>query len=373
MNVVSLTSELVAFPSVSERSNVPAAEFVRERLLELGCRVERVPYVDENGVKKLCVLGKLGEGRGGLSLLSHVDVVPVDGQVWTGDPFKTRIVCGRLIGRGACDMKGPLASTICAAHHFKKRQFKKPLFIMVTADEELRAGGAREVVARARLFKEAQSGMGIICEPTGLRVVNAHKGVLMIVVTSKGKAAHTSTLKGINANVKMIPFLAEMRRIYDLVLTAKKYRNDMFDPPVSEWSLCISDHNTAINVSPLQSVCRISYRLMPGVDVGGLIERTLACARKQGLQCDISKIGDAVLTPLDAPVVSLAKAVTGTRKVSTVPYGTDGMAYVEKMKNLVVLGPGSIAQAHTADEWISLDQLHRSVEIYSELIRRVCM
>ena len=374
LDVVNLTKELIGYNSVSQLTNVPVTRHVAKVLKSLGFEIEELPYTDENGVDKLSIVGKLGQGHGGLTLMSHDDVVPAaNAQDWTGSPFEGRISQDKLYGRGSADMKGPLAASICAAARFKAQDLKAPVYIVVTADEEVSAVGAYDVTKRSRLFSEASSGYGLICEPTRLKVVYAHKGGLAMQIESKGRAAHTSTLKGVNANIKMIPFLAEMKKINDLVLTSKRYRNDEFKPAHSEWSIGVNDHNLAMNISPVQSVCRISYRLMPGIDVTPLIERTKASARKHGLTCQVSRHGLPLYTPPDSPLVRTALKITGTRKATTVPYGTDGVAYYAKMKQMIVLGPGDIAQAHTVDEWIELDQLHKGVEVYSRFIDHICV
>jgi acetylornithine deacetylase len=369
--VVRLAQQLIEFPSVSSASNVPVSEFVAGLLERGGFEIERVNYRDAAGVEKRCVLGKLGRGKGGLSLTGHSDVVPAPG--WGADPFAPRVRGSRLYGRGACDMKGPVAAALCAALRFRAGQLKAPLFFICTADEEVRARGAREVVRKSRLFREAASGYGLICEPTRLKVIHAHKGSLHLEIRSRGRAAHTSTLKGVNANIRMIPFLGEMKKIHELVLRSPRYRNEEFEPPHSEWSIGINDHNPATNVTPVQSVCTIRYRPMPGVDAAGLVRRTRDLARRHGLECQVHWAGDPLYTPPDSPLVRLALALTRTRASRTVPYGTDGTAYARRMKHLVVLGPGDIAQAHTADEWVETEQLRRAEELYARFIEHVCV
>ena len=373
-DVIQLTKDLIGYNSVSQLTNVAITRHLAKVLKSLGFEVEELPYTDVNGVDKLSIVGKLGKGTGGLTMMSHDDVVPaVNADDWTGSPFEARVAKGKLYGRGAADMKGPLAASVCAAARFKAGDLKAPVYIVVTADEEIGACGAYDVTKRSRLFKEASSGNGLICEPTRLRVVYAHKGGVGMRVESKGRAAHTSTLKGINANLKMIPFLADMKKINDLVLTSERYRNDEFNPANSEWSIGINDHNLAMNISPMQSVCRISYRLMPGIDVAPLLERTRKSARKHGLKCRVSRPNKPLYTPPDSPLVRSALKITGTRTPTTVPYGTDGVAYSTKMKRLIVIGPGDIAQAHTVDEWIEIDQLHKAVDIYSRFIDHFCV
>ena len=374
LDVVKLTSEFVGYNSVSPLTNVPATRHAAKVLRKVGFEVEELFYTDGDGVDKMSIVGKLGKGKGGLALMSHNDVVPAaNAEDWTGSPFEARVHKGKLYGRGSVDMKGPLAASICAAARFKAKDLKKPVYIVVTADEEISGAGAFDVTKRSRFFQEACSGYGLICEPTRLRVVYAHKGGLGIRIESKGRAAHTSTLKGVNANLKMIPFLAEMKKINEIALTSKRYRNDEFKPAHSEWSISINDHNVAMNISPVQSVCRISYRLMPGVDVTPLIERTKKCARQHGLKCSVLGGGQPLYTDPNSPLVRLALDITGTRKATTVPYGTDGIAFCKKMKQMIVIGPGDIAQAHTVDEWIELEQLHKGLDVYGRFVERLCL
>lgn len=368
LDVVQLTRQLVAFPSESQTSNVEVTAYIADVLSKLNFEIERLPYVDKNGVNKVSIVARLGKGSGGLALMSHDDVVPA-----LPEQYKPKRVGGKLYGRGSCDMKGPLAATLCAAARFRDADLKKPLFIVVTADEEVQAVGAHMVTKQSKLFAQASSGYGIICEPTRLNVVYAHKGSMSIVVTSKGRAAHTSTLKGTNANIKMIPFLQEMREIYDLVLSDERFRNEEFKPPHSEWSIGINDNNIATNISPVSSVCTINYRPMPGVDVKSLIKRTRDSARKHGLHCNIRHVGEPVYTEPNSPIVKTALKIAGKRRAMTVPYGTDGMAFGKKMKQMVVLGPGDIAQAHTVDEWVEIDQLKKGVALYERFIDHVCL
>ena len=376
LDVVKLTKELVRYNSVSSLTNVPCTRHCAKVLRSLDFQIEQLPYQDDNGVEKLSIVGKLGKGSGGLALMSHNDVVPaVNAEDWSGgDPFKPRVSRGRLYGRGSADMKGPLAASIVAAAKYRAQDLKTPLYVVVTADEEINGGGARDVTSKSQFFRDAcRGGYGLICEPTRLKVVYAHKGGLGIQVEAKGRAAHTSTLKGVNANLKMIPFLAEMAKINEIALSSKRYRNDEFSPPHSEWVISVNDHNVAMNVSPVQSVCRIGYRLMPNVDATPLVERTKASARKHGLKCRVTRAGQPLYNSPDSPLVRAGLAITGTRKPTTVPYGTDGVHFNARMNNMIVIGPGDIAQAHTVDEWIELDQLRKGVDVYRRFIDAVCV
>jgi acetylornithine deacetylase len=368
LDVVKLTRDLVSYPSESQTSNVEVTQHISDLLAQLDFEIEHLPYVDKNGVDKVSIVARLGKGSGGLSLMSHDDVVAA-----LPEQYQPKLSAGKLYGRGSCDMKGPLSATICAAARFKAKDLTQPLFIVVTADEEIQAVGAHMVTKQSKLFAQASTGYGLICEPTKLNVVYAHKGSLSMVITSKGRAAHTSTLKGTNANIRMIPFLQDMEKVYHQVLTQKRFRNDEFKPPYSEWSIGINDHNIATNISPKNSTCTINYRPMPGVDIDELIQRTKNSARKHGLQMQVQYVGTPLYTQPDSPLVKTALKIAGKRKALTVPYGTDGIAFGKKMKQMVVLGPGDIAQAHTIDEWVEVEQLKKGVDLYARFIEHVCV
>src|SRR5437660_630242 len=214
MDALEYARRLVSFDSVSRRSNVPVTDFAEQSLRDLGFETERLEYDDAQGVCKACVVGKKGTGTGGLAYFGHTDVVPAD--PWFSSdhgPFEPTVKDGRLYGRGSCDMKGSIACMWAAAARFSKERLKRPIYVTCTADEEVGYVGAHEVARRSQLYREivAGSSHGIVGEPTRLEVVYAHKGTFGFSAVSHGRAAHSSTSHGINANLAMIPFLAEMK------------------------------------------------------------------------------------------------------------------------------------------------------------------
>ena len=149
---VELTKELIRFDSISRNSNVPVSDHLHDQLDRLGFTIERIPYQDEDGIEKVSLVGRKGEGNGGLALLGHSDTVPVDG--WEEDPFEAVVRQDKLYGRGSCDMKGSLACMLAAAESFSSTHLLAPLYIVFTADEEVGCQGAKEVLARSELFNE---------------------------------------------------------------------------------------------------------------------------------------------------------------------------------------------------------------------------
>ena len=369
LDAIELTKTLIRHNSISSNSNISVSDCLSESMEQAGLTVERILYRDPAGIEKISLVGRKGEGDAGLALLGHSDTVPVAG--WERDPFDPVIEDGKLYGRGSCDMKGSVACMIAAVEKITSAELKAPVYVVVTADEEVGCQGAREVVEQSRLFNESTLRYGIIGEPTLMQVVRAHKGAIALRATAQGKAAHSSTGRGINANLIMIPFLSEMKAIYEELTTNTKQFNTDFDPPFSDWNIGINDGGIALNMTAPQSVCTVYYRPMPGQDQTAILDRARQAATRSGVELKITKTGDPFMTPLDSTVVQAALGATHTQHAYTVPYGTDGLIFGSKLE-LVVMGPGDIKQAHTKDEWMSLDQFQPAIDVYQTMIRRFC-
>ena len=366
---------LVAVPSVSSQSNIPVSDVVQSMLSGLGFEVERQEFLDPHGVPKANVIGKIGPGTGGVAYFSHTDVVPVDSwSVSDHGPFEPRVRDGRLYGRGSCDMKGSIATSLAAVSRLDSAKLEKPIYVICTADEEVGFHGARHMVENSVLYREIVAGQSraIIGEPTELNVVHAHKGIFGFRVFSKGKAAHSSTRDGINANLAMIPFLAEMKSIHDETRTDPGWLNDEFDPPWISWNIGINDLNCAVNITPPLSICTVYFRPMPGQDSASLIARSRSIAEQCGLEFHLECAGQPLSGDAHSEFVQETLKVAGASRSKTVCYGTDGVMFGE-LKQILVLGPGSILQAHTDDEWIALEQLEKGTQLYEHLFRRWCL
>jgi acetylornithine deacetylase len=368
MDVVQLTRDLVAFDSASRRSNREISDFLEQQLRAVGFEVERLQYVDEEGETKVSLVARKGGGTGGLALCSHSDTVPADD--WEADPLDAVERDGRLYGRGSCDMKGPLAATIAAAARFQASELRAPIVIVVTADEEVGYGGAKQVARESETLRACGVRYGVIAEPTRLIPVHAHKGGVRIDVTAYGRSAHTSTDAGISANFLIAPFFAEMAALRDRVRSEARFRNEAFDPPTNGWNIRLDDGQTAINVTAPKTVCTVAFRPMPGDATDELIAFVEEHARAHGLEAKTTRT-QPFWVATDSPLVQAAIEVSGGQQPEVVSYGTDAV-YLAECLELVVLGPGDIQQAHTVDEWIDLEQLRRAVDVYSSLIRRYC-
>jgi len=270
-------------------------------------------------------------------------------------------------------MKGSVAAFLASAARIPTEQLSAPLYFVCTADEEIGFLGAKDVVARSALYREMvrDQTVGIIGEPTRLEVVYAHKGACSAQVISRGRAAHSSTREGLNANWAMIPFLAEMERIHCELETDPAWIDPEFDPPDVRLNLCVTDHAPALNITPPETVCRLAFRPMPGQPVAQLLDRIRNAAAAQGLEFTLTWNEPALRTDPQSDFIQDVLRLAGRDTPRSVGFGTDGSSFGE-MRHLVVIGPGDIAQAHTDDEWIALEQLHAGVNLYDRLIRHWC-
>ena len=229
------------------------------------------------------------------------------------------------------------------------------------------------MAAHSQLFREmvAHGSRGIVGEPTRLQVVHAHKGTYGFRAVSQGRAAHSSTREGLNANLAMIPFLVEMKAIHDQTEADPVWQNAAFDPPTVSWNIGINDHTAAINITPPQSVCTVYFRPMPGQHPDILLERARAAAARCGVEFQLMHAAPPLYVDPASEYVRDMLRLTGNPTSHTVSYGTDGCMYTA-LKQLVLLGPGDIAQAHTSDEWIDLDALQRGTVLFAQLIEHWC-
>ena len=372
---VEYASQLVAVPSVSCQSNLPVSQRLHSLLVESGFQAEIQQFVDPAGVPKANVIAKFGSGQGGLAYFAHTDVVPVDSWSAPGHgPFEPTVRDGRLYGRGSCDMKGSIACIVAAFDRLRRETFREPLYVVCTADEEVGFHGARYFVQNSPLYREMVDGQSraLIGEPTELTVVHAHKGIFGFRAISQGRAAHSSTREGVNANLAMIPFLAEMKQIHDETLKDPHWLNNDFDPPWISWNIGINDLTPAVNITPPRSVCTVYFRPMPGQSGQALVERARTVAERCGLEFQFECSGEPLSGDPQGEFVRETLKIVGGDRSKTVGYGTDGVMFTD-LKQILVLGPGSIQQAHTDDEWISLEQLSHGTEVYEKLIRRWCI
>ena len=385
-----LARSLIAADTVSDRPNAPAADLCEARLRSLGFDLERTAYRDPAGVEKVNLLARRGPDptpeNPGLAWFGHTDVVPADAWDAPGGPFAPAVTGsleegGRLYGRGACDMKGPVACALAAAATLDPGSQTAPLWLALTADEEVAFQGARRLVRDSAAFAElrAANPPGVIGEPTSLRVVHAHKGSRLLTAVAAGEAAHSATGGGVNANRVLAAFLHDLWPLVDATDVDPAYRDPAFDPPGPSWNVTLPHAQPAMNVVPGRAVVRVYCRPVPGADDRPAVDRFLSLAERHGLAATVDDHAGGFRTDPADPFVRTTLDLCGQAEPETVCYGTDGGVFAAPrgsggggLSRLIVLGPGSIAQAHTAAEFIAHDQLRAGRDLYADLFRRHC-
>lgn len=395
-SAILLLKQLIAFPSVSNTSNLEITDWCAAALTGLGFQISRSEYVDCRGVKKANLVAirrpRQPETRSklsGLAYFCHTDVVPAN--EWMGaaaadqpkertsdaavrsNAFDAVVTKDRVYGRGACDMKGSLATMLSAVARVDLDEQIAPIWIVCTADEEVGFAGAKHLVQHCSGYRELVRAdpVSIIGEPTEMNVVYAHKGINGFSIQSLGRAGHSATGYGINANEAMVPMLAKLLELCQRTRDDEALKDDRFDPPILSWNFGVSDHSNVVNITPERSDAWVSLRTMPGVDGQELIDEAKSTASRLGLSFTMLSGCEPLWNDPESDFVLTLQSLAGT-KSQTVCYATDG-GVLSELSRRVVIGPGSIRQAHTVDEWIDIDQLSRGIECYEKCIRCWCL
>jgi acetylornithine deacetylase len=369
-----ILAALVAFDTVSHKTNIPMAEWVRAYLASHGVESHMIPA--ENGIHTSLFATVGPPGDGGIGLSGHMDVVPVVGQAWDTDPFQMVERDGRLYGRGTSDMKGYLACVLAAVPDFKRRVLKTPLHVVFSYDEEVGCTGVRPMIAEfgTRLPKPRMMFVG---EPTSMKVVDAHKGGARFRVELKGRAAHSSNpALGVNTITYAMRLLAELERM-EHELRAKT--DPRFDPPYSTLQVTRIEAGAASNIVPVDCWFGWEIRALPRHDVSALEARFRRVAdacledmRRTAPEAEIRIMRAQAGIPafeVDATseVVGLAYKLAQQNETFAVSYGTEASLFHVAGCASVVCGPGDIAQAHTANEWIAVDELDKGMAFMRRL------
>ena len=373
-----MLSELIAIPSVSsvnpalDQSNRPVVERLGEWLESLGwsVRLQDIP----GDPPKANLIATLGRGDEGLVLAGHTDTVPYDTDLWSSDPFTLTERDGRFYGLGTSDMKAFLALAVEAARELRPEDLARPLTLLATADEESGMAGAKALVDDgARLGRHA-----VIGEPTGLRPVHMHKGVLMEAIRVIGRSGHSSDPRfGVNAlegMTRVLTSIIDWRRELQ-----QRYRDDTFEVPGPTLNLGCLQAGDNPNRICAQAELQIDIRPLPGMELDELrceLRRRLGSLLDEGEgRLEVRSLFPGLapmMTPEDAAVVQAARELTGAEP-QAVAFGTEGPFLRRLGMDVVVLGPGDIDQAHQPDEYLAMDRLEPTVELLRGLIRRFCL
>lgn len=357
-NAVRLTGELIAVDSRSSVSDVPIAELLESHLG--GWQIERIDYTDANGLPKRNLVCADEESTSPLAFTAHIDTVSSAG--WERDPFAALIEDGRIVGLGASDMKGSIAAFLVACEGIERKRRPK---IVLTADEETTKQGVRETVARSRMLRDGSVKCFIVCEPTTMELVRGHRVDVQFAVHARGIQAHSSTGKGINANVQLIPFLAEMRELHLRLREDTSLHDTQYDPPFCDLNFVIDNYSAVPNMTVGRATCRIKFRYSKSFDPRIVIDAVEAAAKRAGLEVEMRKEAPPPELAANDPIVIAAEKIVG-RKARVMGLGTEASEY-GKLAPSLVIGPGRIEDAHRPSEAIEIRALDAAVELYRRL------
>ena len=369
---------LISSPSISsthahiDSSNLPVINLLAEWLDAYGFNVEIAPL--PNNSNKANLIAKLGDGEDGLVLSGHTDTVPYDDQLWSVDPFHFTQKENRFYGLGSSDMKSFFALVIDAVSKTNINKLKKPLTILATADEESTMAGAKALLAdRSKLGEYC-----VIGEPTNLKPVRQHKGIFMDSIHLTGRSGHSSDpALGNNALEGMHEIIQAMLRYRDAL--GSQFKNNEFAVPTP--TLNLGHIHGGDNPNRICGQCELHYdlRTLPDMKIdtirSNLHDIIKEIANKRNLLCEFSSIFDgtpALSTPEHSHIVTVTEGLTGSKSQSVV-FATEGPYFSQMGMETVVLGPGSIDVAHQPDEYIEADQLHQAVDLYKNIIEKICL
>lgn len=374
-SAIDLLRSLVSFDTTSHKSNRALVSFVETYLAGHGLSSQLVPTEDGEKASLFATIGP--EGVPGIGLSGHTDVVPSDPAAWTSDPFTVREDGGRLYGRGTADMKGFLACVLAMVPEFRRRSLNVPIHILFSYDEETGCTGVRPMIAELgdRLTKPRAV---IVGEPTSMAVVDAHKGPVRWQAEITGRAAHSSMAHlGVNAISVAARLIGELGAIEREL--AARVPDPRFTPPYPTLQVTEIEGGIAANIVPAVTTFGFEVRAMPGLDVDAIEQRIVEFAARECLpeMRHLAPEADIVIRPgnrvppfgadKDSEIVSLALKLAGQNETGAVSYATEAGLFQVAGVPSVVCGPGDIAQAHTADEFVTLEQLQR----YAESVNRI--
>ncbi|GAA4226887.1 acetylornithine deacetylase [Sagittula marina] len=359
-----MLTKLVGFDSVVGRGNGPIVAFIQDWLsAQEGVKVHVLPGPEGDRSNIFASIGPVD--RPGYVLSGHLDVVPATEPGWRADPFVLRDDGGRLIGRGACDMKGFVAAALAMVPELAAMDLQVPIHLALSYDEEAGCRGVPHLLAALPGLCALPVG-AIIGEPSGLVPVLAHKGKAAIRVSAEGVAGHSSRPDlGQNAIHALVPVLAAaVAQAADLMKGATDPR---FAPPWSSLQIGTVAGGQALNIIPERSEAQIEARAIAGVDPLELLAPVIAAAEAARVEVEMISTYPALSLAADDPLADKIATLSGFTPLAAVSYGTEAGLFQAAGVPAVVCGPGDIARAHKPEEYLTRDELHATYA----LIRRL--
>lgn len=372
----SLLARLVGFDTTSRVSNLPFADFLSDYLDRAGVRIARHPSDDGTKANLLVSIGPETGDREGLVLSGHMDVVPADEPQWRSDPFAMADAGDRYVGRGTADMKGFLALAANRLAALDPQRLRRPLVLLFTFDEEVGTLGARHFTESYADAVQLPRSV-VVGEPTELRVVRAHKGMVRLRLDFAGRAAHSGYphlgRSAIEPAARAIVALGSLRR----TMEAERPPNADAFPLVPFAALNVGTvaGGSAANVIPDRCEVQLSVRLLPGMTAGAMAERVGATVRQAvGEEFTLQTVSEspAMILPPEAPIYRALCEAVGQHDSHSVMFASDAGWLQRAGFECVLFGPGSIEVAHQPNESLPVGEFRRAGDILDGLIRQNC-
>jgi len=375
-SAIDILGRLIAFDTTSSGSNLTFIDFVETYLAGHGVTARRIESADGRKANLLATIGP--SAARGIVLSGHTDVVPVEGQPWSRDPFTLVAHDGRLYGRGTADMKSFIALALAAVPHLSPSTMTRPVHLAFSYDEEIGCLGAPDLID-ALVAEGHRPLAAIVGEPTDMAIINSHKGIHLYEVVVTGREAHSSLVhEGVSANMVAIEILAALGRIAESERT--DHHDARFDPPWSTLTVGTIHGGTAANI--LARECRFTFdlRTVPDRDVDAVlapfwtaVEEARTHLKREGAETGVMVHPIAQVPPLRREEDGVAEHFAAMLSdVATLPgavsYGAEAGQFQMAGVSTVICGPGSIMQAHRPDEYIEVAQIEAGARFMSRLI-----
>jgi acetylornithine deacetylase len=371
-----LLERLINFDTTSSKSNLPLADFLSDYLARRGLSILRNPSADGTKTNLLVIAGPETSDRRGLILCGHMDVVPAEEPEWCSDPFTMIDAGDHYVGRGTADMKGFIALAANRLAAVDTTTLRHSLVLLLTYDEEVGTMGARRFTESFAHPEQLPRDL-VIGEPTELRVVRAHKGMLRLRIGFSGRAAHSGYphlgRSAIEPAARAITALAALRRTMEAERPANA---DMFPAvPFAALNVGTVAGGSAANVIPDRCEIQLGIRLLPGMTAKPMIDRVRAEVQRavnEAFTLEMVAESPAMILEAGAPIIRTLCEATGEHETHSVMFATDAGWLQGAGFDCALFGPGSIQVAHQANEFLPANQFRRAGEILDVLIYRTC-
>lgn len=362
-----MLARLVAFRTVVGHSNAELIEFVRGYLDGHGVACHVLPGPEGDRFNLFATIGDAA--RPGYVLSGHVDVVPAGEPDWLGDPFALREVDDKLIGRGACDMKGFDAAVLAAVPELCAMNLSQPVHIALSYDEEAGCKGVPHLLSALPDLCARPDGC-IVGEPTDLTPVLAHKGKAAVRFSASGRSGHSSRPDlGKNAIHALVPVLAAAcAQAADL---QHGPQDDRFQPPWSSLQIGTVSGGQAINIIPDEAEARIEARAIDGVAPQDVLAPVIAAAGDDDITVEWLSSYPALALDRDHPLAAMVETVSGQEALEAVSFGTEAGLFQAAGIPSIICGPGDIARAHRPEEYLTRDELRGAFDMVVRLGQRL--